>query len=189
MIAQQLSVKLFAADPAVDLTAFIPIFHGWIQESRVPDHLLIDVADYRHVKDGPGVVLIGNEAHIGIDAERGPLGLLYSRKRDEPGELDGKLVDAFRTALLAARMLEEDPAAPIRFRGDRARVSIMSRRFASGDAAAWPDARPAFEALAQRLYAGTRVAFTPVVDPRAPFTIELDAPGAPGVASLLGRLS
>ena len=68
MLAQQLSVKIFAHDPAaVQPAAFIPIFHRWIQESRLADRLLIDVADYRHVANGPGVLLIGHEAHYALD--------------------------------------------------------------------------------------------------------------------------
>ena len=33
----------------------------------VPDHLLIDVADYAHVPNGPGTVLVAHEANIHID--------------------------------------------------------------------------------------------------------------------------
>jgi len=131
VLAQQLSVKFFAHDPeSVELAGFIPIFHRWIQESRLPDRLLIDVADYRHVADGPGVVLIAHEAHYALDREHGPLGLECTRRRDQPGPLEEKLVGGFRDALAACRHLEEDPARPIRFRTDRARVAIVSRRYA-----------------------------------------------------------
>ncbi|HYU15595.1 MAG TPA: hypothetical protein VEL05_05980, partial [Candidatus Acidoferrum sp.] len=172
MLAQQLSVKLFADDPAaVQLAGFIPVFHGWIQESRLPGRLLIDVADYRHVANGPGVVLIAHEARYALDGEHGPLGLECVRQRDEPGPLEEKLVDGFRDALAACRHLEEDPTRPIRFRTDRARVAILSRRFASGGPEAWDAARPAFEAFAARLYAGLAVRFEPSTDLRAPFAV------------------
>jgi hypothetical protein len=188
VLAQQLSVKLFAHDPAaVDLAGFTPIFHRWIQESRLAGRLLIDVADYRHVPNGPGIVLIAHEAHYSLDSERGPLGLSVARKRDEPGPLEDKLVDAFRDALTAARYLEEDPARPIRFRTDRARVAVLSRRFAAGPES-WAEARPAVEAFAARLYQDAPVRLQPHADARAPFTFELEAPGAPGLAALLERL-
>ena len=190
MLAQQLSVKLFARDPvAVQLAAFIPIFHGWIQESRLPGRLLIDVADYRHVANGPGVVLIAHEAHYAIDSEHGPRGLECVRRRDQPGPLEEKLVDAFRDALAACRHLEEDPTRPIQFRTDRARVAVLSRLFATGGLETWEAARPAFEAFAARLYPGLTVTFQPGTDPRAPFTVEIEAPGAPGLPVLLERLS
>ena len=189
MLAQQLSVKLFARDPAaVDLAGFIPIFHRWIQEGRLPDRLLIDVADYRHVPSGPGIMLIAHEAHYALESEHGPLGFQCARKRDQPGELEDKLVDGFREALAACRHLEDDPARPIQFRTDRARVAVMSRRFAPAGEATWAEARPAVEALAARLYPGLDVRLQPDTDPRAPFSFEIEAPGAPGLAALLGRL-
>lgn len=188
MIAQQISVKVFAREAAVDLSAFIPIFHRWIQEGRMPDHLLIDVADYAHVVDGPGVVLIGHEAHIGVDAERGPVGVIYNRKRDEPGELEPKLVEAARWALTAALALEQDPAQVIHFRGEKLRVAIMSRRFGAADEATWAAARPAVEALAKRLWPGAAVTYAPRLDPRDPFAVDIEAPGSVGVADLLSRL-
>lgn len=174
MLVQQLSVKLFAADPAaVSLEAFPPIFHRWIQESRIGHQLLIDVADYRHVPDGPGIVLVAHQAHYAIDAERGPLGLLYSMKRDPPGELAGKLDEAYADALAAARALEEDPARPIRFRDDRVRVAVMSRRHAPNTAETFAAARPVLESFAARVYPGRAARLEHLADPRAPFAVDI----------------
>lgn len=190
MLANQLSVKLYAQDPAaVDLAAFIPIFHRWIQERRMPDRLLIDVADYRHVPDGPGIVLVAHEAHYSLESEHGPLGLAVSRKRDEPGELETKLVEGVREALTAARFLEDDPTRPIRFRTDRLRASVVSRRFAQPGDATLAQARAALDALTARLYPGQEIRLAAEADPRAPFAVEIEAPGAPGLTALLERLA
>jgi hypothetical protein len=189
MLAQQLSVKFFADDPAgVSLDGFTAIFHGWIQQNRIPHQLLIDVADYRHVPDGPAILLVGHQAHYAVDLERGPLGLLYNRKRDQLGELDAKLTEAFRDALAACRMLEEDESRPIRFRGDRARVAIMSRGAAPNDASTLAAARPALEGFAARLWPGVAVSITHRADPREPFAVDLEAQAAPGIGELLARL-
>ena len=185
MQAQQVSVKLFAADPgAVVMDAFAAIFHRWIQENRIPHQLLIDVADYRHVPDGPGILLVAHQAHYAIDSERGPLGLLYSVKRDPPDELESKLVEAARDAVAAARALEEDPARPIRFRGDRIRVAIMSRRLAPNTAETFAAARPALEGFAARLYPGRHAAIEHLADPREPFAVEIAVEGATTLADL-----
>ena len=54
MDLQHVNVKIYVdGDLAVDPARFIEIFHGWIKEEAF-DELLIDVADYRHVPDGPG---------------------------------------------------------------------------------------------------------------------------------------
>ena len=54
MDLQHVNVKLLVRDPEeVNLELLIPVFHSWIQ-NRVCEELLLDVADYRHVPDGPG---------------------------------------------------------------------------------------------------------------------------------------
>jgi hypothetical protein len=64
MNAFKIAVKLFAPHAQVPEGALIPIYHHWIQNHSIPDHLLIDVADYEHVPEGPGTVLVAHEANI-----------------------------------------------------------------------------------------------------------------------------
>ncbi len=45
-------------DP-IRLDDFIPLFHRWIQEQAIDGHLLIDVHDYSHIQQGPGILLVG----------------------------------------------------------------------------------------------------------------------------------
>src|SRR5262245_38797576 len=71
--------------------------------------MLIDVADYRHVPNGPGVMLIGHEANYSLDNTKGRLGLLYSRKQ-AGGEARENLRQAFDAALAACGRLEQEPA-------------------------------------------------------------------------------
>ena len=55
---QRIGVKLFMVDGvSVRPREFVPVFHRWIQTQAVRDQLLIDVADYEHVPEGPGVLL------------------------------------------------------------------------------------------------------------------------------------
>ena len=75
MDLQHLNVKIFTSRNAFDLAEAIPVFQRWIQDS-VCEELLIDVADYRHVPGGPGVLLAAHEAHYSLDTG----GLLYNRK-------------------------------------------------------------------------------------------------------------
>ncbi len=90
---QHVMVKVFAREPvSIDLGEAIPIFHRWIQDHVCPE-LLIDVADYRHVPNGPGVMLIGHEANYSLDMTKGRLGLLYNRKQagGGPRKICGRL--------------------------------------------------------------------------------------------------
>ena len=98
MDLQHVNAKIYVdGDLTVDLERFIEAFHRWVAEQSM-DEMLIDVADYRHVPAGPGVVLVGHEADYAMDNAGNRWGLLYNRK----APLDGGNHDRFRQALRSA---------------------------------------------------------------------------------------
>src|SRR5689334_10419959 len=100
MEIQHINVKLFVQDPAsVNLERLVPIFHRWIQD-QAREEILIDVADYRHVPAGPGVLLIGHEANYSVDNTGLRLGVRYNRKAASSGSNQDRLKQATRAALL-----------------------------------------------------------------------------------------
>jgi hypothetical protein len=101
---QHVNIKIFAEGPPIELGGAIPVFQRWIQDS-VCEELLIDVADYRHVPAGPGVLLVGHEANYSLDLSFNRLGLLYNRKVRDEGSVQDSLMRSFRAAL-AARVRE-----------------------------------------------------------------------------------
>ncbi len=112
MNLQHVNIKIYVeGEPGIDAGRFIGVFHDWVREQEF-DELLIDVADYRHVPDGPGVVLVGLEADYGMDNAGGRWGLLYNRKAELGGDNAARLGQAFGSAARACRMLEA------RFEGD-----------------------------------------------------------------------
>lgn len=128
-------LKLFLQDaPQVNLEDFIPVFHDWIQHQRL-DELLIDVVDYRHVHDGPGVMLIAHDAHYAIDVAGGRMGLLYSRRREtHPSRkaiqsVAERLHSVLGCAFKACRLLEAEPSLQgrLKFRGDEMLLRINDR--------------------------------------------------------------
>ena len=91
---QHFRVKLFAATtPGFDLGNAIPVFHRWIQKKALPE-LLIDVADYRHVPAGPGILLVGHDSHYNLDLAKSRLGLLYTRRTALNGSVEGRILQA-----------------------------------------------------------------------------------------------
>src|SRR5690349_3838270 len=102
MNLQHLNLKLFLDQP-FDPQPFIGVFNDWIQRQptprRVTPELLIDVADYRHVNHGPGLLLIGHEANYSLDQAEGRWGLLYARKAAVDGSPLERLQQAARAAL------------------------------------------------------------------------------------------
>src|SRR4051794_8276920 len=133
MDSSKLIVKFYAADgSSIKLQDVVPVFHNWIQFHSIREHLLIDVADYAHVPNGPGVVLIAHEANFYLDELDGKLGFSYSRKQPLVGSFADRLKYAARIALEACALLEENSelAGRIKFRTDRVSVKINDRLLA-----------------------------------------------------------
>jgi len=107
---QRFCVKFFAQpSPGFDDAKLINVFHDWIKR-QVGLGTLIDVADYRHVPDGPGVMLITHEANFAMDYTEGRrLGLLYQRKTDQSGNVAARISAAVGQALTACQLLTQDP--------------------------------------------------------------------------------
>src|SRR6202023_2693932 len=109
MALQHLNVKPLVQNPEeFDLEPLIPIFHSWIQ-GQVCQELLLDVADYRHVDAGPGVVVIGHQANYSVDNTDNRLGVRYNRKGVLDGSNQDRLQQAGRAALTACKRLEAEP--------------------------------------------------------------------------------
>ncbi len=150
MELQHLNVKIFVTSPApINLEPFIGIFHNWIQR-RLTDDLLIDVADYRHVVNGPGVVLIGHAANYSLDQSDGRLGLLYNRKAALAGSIDDRLSQVVRATLLACQRLEHENG--LSFNGSEVHLTFNDRLLAPNTPKAMDVLRPALREFLDRLY-------------------------------------
>ncbi len=155
--AQKLAVKFFVrplspmGEP-VDGEAFVPVFHQWIQQHALPDHLLIDVAAYQHVKEGPGVLLVAHEANISADYDAGKLGLLYFRKQPLAGDFVQRLGVVLGYAQQCAKVLEAAMAGKISFDFNHFRLRIHDRLLAPNDAETLAALRPAVEAAASQFW-------------------------------------
>src|SRR5256885_13687721 len=109
MQLQHVNVKLLVKNPGeVPLEPLIPVFHSWIQ-AQVFEELLLDVADYRHVPGGPGVVLIGHQGNYSVDNTDERLGVRYSRKAVLNGGNQDALQQVTRASLIACQRLEAEP--------------------------------------------------------------------------------
>lgn len=154
MNVQHVSVKIFAQEPAaIDLGEAIPIFHRWIQD-KVIDELLIDVADYRHVTGGPGVMLVSHEAHYAFGHDSGRLGLLHNRRTVVEGTTQDKLRLSYDAALAACQRLEDE--APFRgklkFHPGDCEVILNDRLLTPNDDATWEALQPELTAFFTELW-------------------------------------
>jgi hypothetical protein len=152
MEIQHVNIKVFAAHP-VKLAAVVTVFHRWIQESAC-EELLIDVGDYAHVPNGPGVIVIGHEANYSLDNARGRLGLLYNRKARVSGGAQAAIEQALRAALAACRMLEGEPefAGELAFNASDVEVIANDRLLAPNTEESFNQLRPFVERAFNAVY-------------------------------------
>ena len=106
MDLQKFGIKLFL-NVSNDFNSrdFIPVFHNWIQDKIVDDHLLIDVADYSHVPDGPGIMLVAHEGCFSLDQENHQPGLMYMRKTTIDGSFKERFIRVLSDTVQAAKRL------------------------------------------------------------------------------------
>jgi hypothetical protein len=188
---QRIGIKLYAAD-GVSLRPreLVPVFHRWIQTQAIGDQLLIDVADYAHVPEGPGVMLIAHEGNFSLDLGGGRMGLAYQRKTPAAGTLADRLRVVARTVLDACCRLEEEPALDgrVRFRGDELQLFANDRLHAPNHAETLAAFQPALQQLVRALYGDVDCTVTPEREARERFSVHVRAPSAVGARDLLPRL-
>jgi hypothetical protein len=191
MIPLRLQVKYFVENPeGVDLGALIGIFQRWIQIKALPT-MLIDVADYRHVFQGPGVVLIGHESDFAMESAEGRLGLVHTRKRQRDDGLRSQLRASFELALAACQLLENARSfqRKPKFRSDEVEVRFVDRLQLPNRPESFEAVRDDLRAVLAEVYGETPVTFATVdQDSRHVFTVKVQAEGAPNVAALLDHL-
>ena len=170
---QHINVKLLVEHPdKVDLQAVVPVFHSWIQ-GQIFDELLLDVADYSHVPEGPGVVLIGHEADYALDNTDGRLGVRYSRKAPLAGSNRDRLVQATQAALKAARRLQQD--LKLHFKGRDIEIVVNDRLLAPNTDETRRAVEPDLRGFLGQLFIGAEYSLEYRSEPRRLFGVSARA--------------
>jgi len=150
----------------VDPEDFMGVLQRWIQQHTVPG-TLIDVADYGHIHNGHGTVLVAHEYNLSIDYNGGQPGLMYRAKRPAGNTLAARVEAALRILVAACQKLEQEPE----FAGKLA-FNTSAFTFTANDRLLVPDATavaaltPSVEAAAKAVL-GAKATITPLSgDPR-----------------------
>jgi hypothetical protein len=188
---QHVNIKLCVKNAeGIDLEALIPVFHRWIQ-SQSRGELLLDVADYRHVRSGPGVILIGHQGNYSLDNTGDRLGVRYNRKAVLEGTNQDRLVQATQAALAACRRLETEASLDgmIQFNGREIEVFINDRLLAPN----MPDTRTTtdseFRTFFATLFGDIEYAVSYPQDPRSLFSLHVKTSQAFDTTELLNNLN
>lgn len=188
---QHVNFKLRIADAGeVDLVPLIPVFHSWIQ-GQVFGDLLLDIADYRHVPAGPGVVLIGQDGDYSVDHTDNHFGVRYNRKAPLSGSNQDRLGQAARGALTACQCLESEPSlgGKFRFGGREIDLFINDRLLAPNQDSTREAVQPDLNAFFGRLLRGSKFSLSYENDPRRLFTVSAISERSFHVSELLSNLN
>lgn len=190
MNIERFCLKFFARPGAdIDDAIFIDIFHEWIRFKKLGG-ILLDVADYRHVPEGPGIMLITHEINFAMDYAEGRFGLFAQRKLGQTSSHQERILELARATVSFGALLESDPriVGKLSLEGGTFHYMANDRLVAPNNATAFAALKPDLEAVAAVLYPGEQVSVRRVEnDPRDRLTAVVEA-GSVDLGLLLDRL-
>ncbi len=191
MDLHKLNVKFFAEKGSdIPLHDFIPVFHRWIQEDKL-EGLMVDVTEYTHVYQGPGVLIICDQANYSVDETEGKRGFLYTQKRVPNASNEAYVKTAFRRALQAASFLEQEKefTGKLKFATGHLYVSLNDRASAPGGAASQAEFEKNLKPLLDNLYGAGNYTLAAEKDARKLVGFEVKAKSNPESTSLVSKLN
>ena len=190
MDLHKINVKFFVEKGTeVSLHDFIPVFHRWIQDDKL-EGMLVDVTEYTHVYQGPGVLLIAHEANYSLDETDGRRGFLYAQKRVPEGKSDAHLKTAFRRALQGAALLEKEPefAGKLKFSTAHLQVMLNDRASATPGSASQAEFEKQVKPVLDSLYGAGGYTLTAEKDPKKMAGFEVKASKGASAEELVKKL-
>jgi hypothetical protein len=181
VIQYAFKIPFLGAAPRTELVTIA--FHDWIRGSAFGDDVMIDVADYAHVRGGPGVLLVCHEGHYVVDHSRGASGLSYHRRR---GPQAADAVEGPRTGLRrllrAAAKLVDDPRfdPPVQLDLGALEVRVLDRLRVANDDAGWALVSAPLSAAITELWGSEPALERISADPRQPLTVRATIAGRHG---------
>ena len=187
MDVERFCLKFPAYPSQVDEASFIPIFHEWIRVKKIPG-ALIDVADYRHVPEGPGIMLISHEINYAMEHGGGQFGLSAQRKMGEGASHQERIVNLVKRLALFGSLLESDGRLEghLRLEGERFFYVANDRLRLPNTDEGFAALKPDLEAAAQTLYGGAAPVTVTRVDndPRDRLTAVVETTGTVNLSAL-----
>jgi hypothetical protein len=187
---QRIGLKLFADGSTVQMREFVPSSTAGSRPRRWRITLLIDVADYAHVPDGPGVMLVaheGTQPRPRRGTTRSGVQPQAARRRGHRRALAGDP----RTALEACRRLEDEPVLKGRlafFSGDEIELFANDRLQAPTTPRRAARSGPPIAELVRSLYGEMPCTTKWEPDARERFSLRLQAAQPLSARELLARL-
>jgi hypothetical protein len=188
METSRFAFKLFLENPAaLKAGELVPVFHNFIQTHAIPDHLLIDVADYAHVPNGPGTVLVAHEGNSHLDLGEGRPGVMYIRKQPLAGDLRERIRQTLRYTLEVATRLENHKslAGRVKFDTQELIFRINDRLNGPNKQETFDAIRPILEDVLSEAYPIATISLEYTASPAELFEVRARSSTNPGAAAML----
>lgn len=130
----------FTSESKVDPEKWFEFFNGWIEDN---EETFIDVADYKHVEDGPLVALVGHFADCFLDNSDGEYGFVFAYKRNA---LCGSLSERFRQSFYRT-LLRANQILDSQFFGNDISFDVSKAQLIFNDRALAPNNPDTFSAI------------------------------------------
>ncbi|GEM_PF-269621 len=152
--------------------------------------MVLDVADYAHVPQGPGVMLIGHHANISMDETEGRLGLLYNRKVKEEGSDEEKIQRILKWAFAHAKRLQAESVldGKLKFKPGSLQWMVNDRLLAPHNEENAQILERALKKVLEIFYGKVPMKFSRHPDLRERLTLDVEVTGNFGIEDILQKL-
>ena len=188
MDLQYLNWKVYLENPAeAETDEWFKVLNDWIPDAP---EIFIDVADYKHVEDGPVVILVGHYVNYSLDATGRQLGLLYDYKHPLEGSNEDKIKSGLLGVLRVAKRLEDDAGFKHKpkFKAGELRFIVNSRAIAPNSAETLETVKPELVRVLSKAFGEGGFTVEHLTDPRQRFMVQVKAKGNPSLAEIIQRL-
>lgn len=189
MDLKRIEVKFYLPDEdAISSDDAFRVFNSWIPQTA--DEVLVDVADYSHVPDGPRTLLVAHEHNYALDYTDRRLGLYCANKMASGDDLVVRIRATVETALKACQRLERESEfeGKVRFDGGELLLTANDRLNAPNTDATASAVEPHIRAVADGLYSGAKVTIERDTNPKQRFNLRVKVDGDFDVDTLLANL-
>ncbi len=187
MNIQKINWKLNFKNPEAAKPAdFFKVLNKWIPDSP---EIFIDVADYRHVQDGPWTLLAGYHADFVLDHGDRKLGFLYSQKSAMEGDNTQKIVSTLVDFLKGCDRLLKDPlfSGKLSFDTSSLEFIVNDRALVPNNKESFEMVKPLLQSIAEKIYGNANLIQD--ANPRRRFSIHIAGKKNPGLDEIIASVS
>ena len=180
--------KLSFENPA-DMTPheFFRVFNTWIPQSP---EVFVDVSDYKHVVEGPLVLLAGHHVHYALDNTDKRHGFLYNQKFPLEGNNVEKIRGTLAEFLKACLRLEKDTSfkAVPRFNTQELEFIVNSRSLAPNTEETFAAIKGELSQVLDAVFGAGQYDLVRNTDPRQRFSVIVKAKSKSTLTALEAKL-